>query len=240
MSLGEQFWWAWPWMSLSMAMIMLILLFGTNLLRGGDDPRWRDPVWLAWLTMPTYLIHQFEEYALHITNGQHDIVTNIFSTGIVEPTGFPMGHFPFVNIALVWFGVPLGAYLCKRLRLPVLGFASYGFILLNGLLHLSSTLFGGAPISANPGFFTGTFIFVPLSILAIVVSLRNHAVGGRGIAVWLTSGIVAHLILFAGFAAANAGGAVAIYTCDLLVATSWIALSLLGNRALRARRRAGT
>ena len=49
MSMADVFWYAWPWVGLGMGIVMLVLLFATDLLRGSDAPRVRDPYWLAYL-----------------------------------------------------------------------------------------------------------------------------------------------------------------------------------------------
>ena len=47
------------------AIVMVALLLLTDTFRGNTTvSRWRDPVWLGWLAVPLYLVHQFEEYSL--------------------------------------------------------------------------------------------------------------------------------------------------------------------------------
>ena len=56
----------WPWMGLGGAVVLLVLMFGTDIMRSRTSgSRWWDPLWLAWLVVPMYLLHQFGEYALH-------------------------------------------------------------------------------------------------------------------------------------------------------------------------------
>lgn len=230
MSVLDQFWFAWPWMGLGIAVVMVVLLFGTDLLRGGDLPRWRDPVWLAWCAMPAYLVHQFEEYALHITDGQFDIIQAVGSTGIIDLSTFPMAHFPLVNLALVWFAVPLAAYLGKRLNNPVVGLAPYGFILANGLLHVGQALTGMASVANNPGFFTGLLVFLPLSALVILTGLKYRFLSGKGLAIALASGVLGHVLLGGAYVTAAIAGPVGVITFDLLAAFAPILLALLGTR----------
>ena len=58
----------------------------------------------------------------------------------MDLSNLPLAYFPLVNIALVWMGVPLSAWICRRN--PVIGLAPYGFILVNGLMHCLGTLVG--------------------------------------------------------------------------------------------------
>lgn len=237
MSVLDQFWFAWPWMGLGVAVVMVVLLFSTDLLRGGPLPRWRDPVWLAWSAMPAYLVHQFEEYALHTTDGQFDIIQAVSNAGLFDLSALPMAHFPVVNIALVWFAVPLAAYIGKKLDNPVVGLAPYGFILANGLLHVGQTVTGMAGIADNPGFFTGAFVFLPLSALVIVTGIKYGFLTGKGLAIALTSGVLGHVLLGGAYAISAIAGPVGVITFDLLTAFAPVLLALLGSRIFLRRDR---
>ncbi|MBQ9004544.1 MAG: HXXEE domain-containing protein, partial [Eggerthellaceae bacterium] len=162
MNIADAFWHAWPWVGLGMGIVMLVLLFATDLLRATGCPRWRDPYWLAWAAMPAYLVHQFEEYALNVVDGNYVIIEQVFSTvsGILDLSALPMLHVPLVNIALVWFGVPLAAWLGTRIDNPAVAHSPYGFILVIGHLHFAMTAVRGVPVPLNPGFFTGTLVFL--------------------------------------------------------------------------------
>ncbi len=46
---------------------MVAILMTTDTFRRNITvSRWRDPAWLAWLAVPLYWIHQFEEYSLPV------------------------------------------------------------------------------------------------------------------------------------------------------------------------------
>jgi hypothetical protein len=222
MSMADVFWYAWPWVGLGMGIVMLVLLFATDLLRESDAPRWRDPYWLAWAAMPAYLVHQFEEYALNIADGNYVIVEQVFvnAGSVMDLSALPMFHFPLVNIALVWAGVPLAAWLGARLKNPVVALSPYGFILVNGLMHLAMTAARSVPVALNPGFFTGAFVFLPLAALTIAVCVRGRFMHGGGIAAFLVAGAIAHGLLGAGYAMSGVGGAVGVATLDLLAGLS--------------------
>ena len=54
----------WPYMGLGAALLLAVLL-ATDALRSDlAVSRWQDLVWLAWLGMLAYLIHQFEEHGI--------------------------------------------------------------------------------------------------------------------------------------------------------------------------------
>jgi len=99
-------------------MVILAILLLTDTFRGNTTlSRWRDPEWLAWLAVPFYWLHQFEEYSLPVIGIDYSI-----QEMICEKIGFPpypecpipLAFYPVVNIALMWFGAPLAAYLFRR------------------------------------------------------------------------------------------------------------------------------
>ena len=52
-----------PWIGRGVAIVFLFLLFGTRLLHSEPgSPRWHDRVWLSWLAVAIYLLHNVEEY----------------------------------------------------------------------------------------------------------------------------------------------------------------------------------
>jgi hypothetical protein len=236
MTLLDQFWYAWPWMGLGGAAVLLILLFGTDLLRSGEGPRRRDPVWLAWAAVEMYLLHQFEEYGLHVTDGQYDIVTQVTTMGLFDLSDLPMAHFPAGNIVLVWVGMALAAWLCRRN--PVIGLAPYGFIMVNGLMHVVQTVALGIAPADNPGFFTGAFLFLPVTALVIYACVKGDFMDGRGLAVALGAGVLSHLLLGAAYALCAALGGAAVLAFDVAVSFGFVVFGWLGCKAFRPKVRA--
>ena len=57
----------WPFIGLGAMIPVVAILLTTDTFRGNTAvSRWRDVVWLAWLAVPLYWIHQFEEYSLPV------------------------------------------------------------------------------------------------------------------------------------------------------------------------------
>lgn len=235
MPVTEAFFYAWPWMGLGMAVIMLVLLFGTNLLRSNTGSRWLDPVWLAWVAMPAYLIHQFEEYACNFVDGSFVIIDQVFvnAGAMVDLSNLPLAYFPEVNIALVWVGVPICAFLSRKN--PVIGLAPYGFILVNGLMHCMGTLTGMMPLELNPGFWTGIFVFLPLACIVIYASIKKKIMSGGALAVSLVAGVLAHGLLGAGYAVCAVGGPVACLVLGCFAGISPAIFAWLGCLIFHAR-----
>lgn len=235
MSFIDQFWYTWPWMGLGAAIVMVILLFLTNALRSNKGARWLDPVWLAWLAVPIYLLHQFEEYGCNLVNGEYLIIKQVFANAgsFLDLSQLPLAFFPEVNILLVWVAVPLSAYLCRRN--PVIGLAPYGFILVNGLMHCVGSLTGFMPIKLNPGFWTGTFVFLPLAALVVYATFKRKFMSGGALVVALVAGAISHVFFAMGYVvAAFAGGAAALAVGGIGVFSS-IIFAWLGCKLFHVR-----
>ena len=147
------FYTVWPFIGVGGALVMLAILLLTDTFRGSTTgSRFRDPMWLAWLAVPFYWLHQFEEYSLPVL-GIHYSIQEM----ICEKIGFPpypecpipLAFYPVVNIALMWFGAPLAAYLFRRNVL--IGLSFWGLLFANGLVH---TLGGVTERTYNTGLVT--------------------------------------------------------------------------------------
>ncbi|AYD90196.1 HXXEE domain-containing protein [Actinomyces lilanjuaniae] len=227
--MATQFWYSWPWMGLGICLTVLVLMCGTNVLRSSTSiSRWRDPAWFAWFPVVTYTAHQFEEYSFHITDGQYDLVRFVTTSGVLpfDLTNLPAAHFPVVNILLAWFVAPLAALLARRN--PVVGFSLFGFMLFNGITHIT----GGLDPSQNPGVVTGTLLFIPGTVWMVVLCLREHVMSRAGLAVTLGAGILAHVIFFRVYALAPLGP-VAVLAGDVVAVFLPLALAWLGCRLFR-------
>ena len=65
----QQHWFytVWPFIGVGGAIVMVAILLTTDTFRSNTTvSRWRDPVWLAWLAVPLYWVHQLEEYSLPV------------------------------------------------------------------------------------------------------------------------------------------------------------------------------
>ena len=70
----QWFYTAWPFIGVGGAIVMVAILLLTDTFRGNTTvSRWRDPVWLAWLAVPLYWVHQFEEYSLPVLGFHYSI-----------------------------------------------------------------------------------------------------------------------------------------------------------------------
>jgi hypothetical protein len=220
-------------MGLGAGIVLLILLFGTNVMRSSPTgSRWWDPVWLAWLTVPMYLLHVFEEYA-------HDILgrTYLIADNVCKAQGYPLypdcpiptAHFPLVNIALVWVAAPIAAWLSRRNI--VIGLTFYGLILFNGVLHVVTALLQGS--DAYPGMVTGSLLFIPISFWVIYVCLKSGVMNAKAIAISFGGGIVGHIVLGVAYLVFKvSGSAPAMYGFDIACVTVPFLIAGLGSKFL--------
>ncbi len=226
----------WPWMGLGAAVVLLVLMLGTDTMRSrASGSRWWDPTWLAWLGVPLYLVHQFEEYPLHFiaARGSYEIVE-----GVCKAQGYdlhpncpiPLSHFPVVNIALVWAAAPVAAWLCRRN--PVVGLTYYGFILANGLLHVvTGAIADGGPLS-SPGFVTGALLFVPSAIWVSYVSVKSGLMTKSALALSLGGGIAGHVALVGAYWFVRVGGTPGILAADVVTAFVPILIAGVGSKLM--------
>lgn len=184
---------------------MMVALLMTDKFRSNTKvPRWRDPVWLMWLAVPLYLVHQFEEYSLPVWGLGRYAIQDMIARNLGFPPypdcPIPLAFYPVVNIALMWFGAPLAAYLGRRNVL--IGFSFWGLIFANGLLH---TVGGVTQRDYNAGQLTGAILFLPLSVWVIYASSFRGPCSGKVVGVSFAIGAVTHALLFMGYGFFKAG-----------------------------------
>ena len=192
------FYTVWPFIGIGGAIVIVAILLLTDTFRGNTTvSRWRDPMWLAWLAVPLYWIHQFEEYSLPVIGLDYSIQEMICKNLGFPPypdCPIPLAFYPVVNIALMWFGAPLAAYLFRRNVL--IGLSFWGLLLANGLLHTAGGIAAGG---YNTGLWSAAFLFVPLSLWVIYVSAIRGPYSGKVVGVASAAGAVTHVLLFAGY-----------------------------------------
>lgn len=220
----------WPWIGAGFAAVLLILLFATRALQ--RDPtlsRWRDPQWLSWLAVVIYMLHNIEEYGVDLL-GVHHAFPNSLCTTLGQPAypgcTVPPAFYLAVNLSLIWVAGPIAALLSRRH--PLVGFAFYGVIGVNGMTHVVPVILGRG---YNPGFLTGLLLFLP----SFIWLPRSQFGPGRllpykGLAAIVFGGVLLHIILIASvllFLHGLLGGdllvAIQVLNSALFLALPWIA-----------------
>jgi hypothetical protein len=191
--------WSWfdlafPWMGLAAAVVLLALLFGTQLLRGEPtSSRWHDRVWLSWMAVVAYLVHNAEEYGLDALGRWHSFPDQFSITAglpAYPDSPIPTAFWLAVNIALFWVVAPLAALLSRRH--PIVGLALYSVVFINGLVHVVPFAIG---LGYNPGLLTAVVVFLPLSAWVGYTCFGKDRLGYKAMALLILNGVSLHAIL---------------------------------------------
>jgi hypothetical protein len=201
--------------------------------------RWRDPVWLAWLAVPLLMIHMFEEYGFDIFGRTYDLpdaVCKNLGYPLNPDCPIPAAHYPLVNLGIAWVSAPLAALLARRNL--VIGLSWYGLLIFNGMLHVGATIATGA--AGAGGVLTGGLFFIPAFCWMIYAVMKSGAMSGKALAVSVSGGIIAHILLAAVYAGQKFGlyGATGVLIVDCIVIATplivgWIGSQLVGPVGLR-------
>jgi hypothetical protein len=235
----------WPWLCLGGGLVLFAVMFGTNALRGnGIGSRWWDPVWLAWLAVPMLMVHMFEEYGFDVLGRTYDLPAMLCKNLGYAPypdCPVPLAHYPLVNLGIAWVTAPLAALLARRNL--VIGLSWYGLLIFNGTLHVVATIATGA--AGAGGVLTGGLLFIPSFLWMIYVVLKSRAMSGKALAVSVSGGIIAHLLLAAVYGGQKTGvyGATGVLLFDVVVIATpiligWVGSKLLGPTTTQAPRAA--
>lgn len=225
------FYTVWPFIGLGGAIPMVAILLFTDTFRGNTIvSRWRDPVWLGWLAVPLYWVHQFEEYSLPVMGLDYSLPEMVCKNLGFPPypdCPVPLSFYPLVNIALMWFGAPLAAYLGRRNVL--IGLSFWGLLLANGLLHIAGGVVQGA---YNTGLWSSVILFVPLSLWVIYACAIGGPYSGKVVGAAFAAGALTHVLLFIdyGFFKAGAIGGTALQVYAVVIGFAPIILAVLGSR----------
>lgn len=221
---------AWPWIGLAGASGLLILLLATPWLRrpGAAGSRWRDPVWLSWLSTVAYLLHQVEEYGVDALGRAHtfpDALCTALGQGPFPGCAIPPVLFLAVNIPLIWISGPVSASLA-RWR-PLAGMGVFGIAAVNMVVHLLPLVAGKG---YAPGLLTAVLVFAPLCAWVVHVCFGpGRPFSRRDLALVLALGVAGHASLMAslqaylhGLIGVTALAAVQIANAAALPAILWL------------------
>lgn len=182
-----------PWVGSVGAIILLLLLFSTDRLRSDlGRSRWRDRVWLSWLAVAIYLIHNVEEYGVDLLGRFHAFPNSMCSQLGLSPypsCPIPTPFFLAVNLPLFWVGAPIAAFMSRRH--PILGLSLYGIIFVNALTHIGAALHSGY----NPGVLTSLILFLPISFWVARACFGKQGLPYAALAFIVAEGVLLHAVL---------------------------------------------
>jgi len=140
---------------------------------------------LVFLTLPFYMLHQFEEHA----GGQFKAFVNkTMGRGREIMTDRTIFR---VNVLVVWLGIIVVLYLCVYANI-VWGLLAGYLVAFNGLVHIIASI---RLRRYNPGLWTSVFIFLPLGIYIIYIINKESGAGWLYNVVFLVVVILLHAML---------------------------------------------
>lgn len=231
----------WPWIGLGAAAIIALLLCGDRLRSDRSVSRWRDLGWLTWLAVCAYMIHQFEEHGVDVAGQAYAFRDSLCATlgqGVGDACRIPPAFLTAVNVAAVWLLGPACAVLARRHPAYALSFV--GIPLVNGVIHLATTLRGGA---YNPGVLSSAVLFVPICLWIVHLAARRNDVGGWAVLAALLGGVALHAVLLGSLSLYLAGriglpllNAIQVLNPGLMLLAVFLATRSMGQRATASAR----
>jgi hypothetical protein len=179
------------------------------------------------------MVHMFEEYGFDVLGRTYDLPDAVCKNLGYPPypnCPIPIAHYPLVNLGIAWVAAPLAALLARRNL--VIGLSWYGLLIFNGTLHVVGTIALGATVAG--GVLTGGFLFIPSFFWMIYAVLKSRAMSGKALAVSVSGGIIAHILLAAVYGGLKAGvyGATGVLVLDLVVIATPILVGWVGSKLL--------
>ena len=227
----------WPWIGLIASILILLLLFTTNVFRHNFQvQRWKDPLWLSWLAIPIYMLHEFEEYGIDMKGVNHAFPNGLCSNlNLGEYPQCPIPHefYLYVNIPLVWVFAVLATTLSAKNAF--LGLGLYSVIISNGVVHIALFVIRQ---SYNPGVLTSLVLFLPSFWWVCRANFGNGGFAEKGITVIIVTGIILHAILISSllFFVNHKIDSTTLNFIQILNASVIVIVPWLGDRLLKIRK----
>ena len=140
---------------------------------------------LVYLTLPVYMLHQFEEHA----GGQFKAFVNK-TVGRGQEVLGDRAIFG-VNVLFVWLGTLVVLYLCVYVSIIWGLFAGY-LMAVNGLGHIITSI---RMRRYNPGLWSSVFLFLPLGIYIIYLITTYYGAGWLWNLIFLVVVILLHAMI---------------------------------------------
>lgn len=130
-------------------------------------------LFLIWIQLPIYWLHQFEEY--------------VFPGGFIETFNrqvlgsnekeWPMSKKAsfWINIPIIYIAFPLSAILAGTVNISIGIWTAY-FSILNAITHVGMFV----RIKYNPGFFVSAFLNIPIGVFTVWYFYSNDVISALG------------------------------------------------------------
>jgi hypothetical protein len=140
---------------------------------------------LVFLTLPFYMLHQFEEHA----GGQFKAFVNkTVGRGREALTDRAIFR---VNVLGVWLGTLVVLYLCVYVNI-VWGLLAGYMVVFNGIVHIVTSI---RMRRYNPGLWTSVVVFLPLGIYIIYLISKESGAGLLYNSIFLAVAILLHAMI---------------------------------------------
>jgi hypothetical protein len=168
-------WFIGNWAKASLPLAIVLFLISPFVYKGIGFP-----AFLVFLTLPFYMLHQYEEHA----GGQFKaFVKNTVGRGREVLSDRDIFR---VNVLWVWLSTLLVLYLCVYVNI-VWGLLAGYMVAFNGIVHIATSI---RMRRYNPGLWTSAFVFLPLGIYIIYLITK---ISGAGL---LYNGIFLIVVIF--------------------------------------------
>lgn len=191
----KKFWLTeWPKVGLVVAIFLLLMLFLNSKAPIGSFE------WFYWLSLPLYMLHQFEEYVY--PGGFKEELSKILSRGGTSQEILTDKMAFIVNIGFIWIMTPV---------LIVLGLLSIVFPIIlmtlvatNGFIHIFASI---RFRRYNPGLIASLTANIPLGLYVLIAIGLSATASTLEMIVGIIIGVILHALLFVilGFRARKAG-----------------------------------
>jgi len=180
----NKFWYEhWPKAGFIAAIFLFLMLFLNSKAPIGSFE------WCYWLSLPLYMIHQFEEYVY--PGGFKEELNKILLRGNTHRDILTDKMVLIVNIGFIWILTPvlivLGTF---SIIFPVILMTLVAF---NGFVHvIASILFR----RYNPGLFVSLAANIPLGLYVLIGLVLNAMASGIELLTGILIGVILHMSLF--------------------------------------------
>ncbi len=140
---------------------------------------------LVYLTLPFYMLHQFEEHA----GGQFKAFVNK-TVGRGREVLSDLAIFR-VNVLWVWLSTLVVLYLCVYVNI-IWGLLSGYLVAFNGIVHIVTSI---RLRRYNPGLWTSVFVFLPLGSYIIYIINKESGAGWLYNVIFLLVTILLHAMI---------------------------------------------
>lgn len=172
----------WPMGCLPAALFLLVILFSSK-------HQFHQVIWLIWLQVPIYLLHEFEEHAYP---GGFKLFINqkIFGSKIPDCPLSDASVF-WINIPFIWIMFPFFAIVAQHHHIE-LGIILPCFALLNATTHI---IVGIVKRQYNPGLLVSVFLNYPTGIYLLYVMSQHGLLNVRTNLIGWGAAVIGHLCM---------------------------------------------